>query len=76
MSDNNEPKKIYLGDDKKIMGVCSGMAEYFNMDPTVVRLAAVALLFITGGSAAIAYLIAGVVMPKKPVSPQGPIEKS
>ena len=66
MADSNEPKKLYLSKDKKIMGVCGGIAEYLNADPTLVRLIAVVLLLVTGGAAVIAYLIAGVVVPKQP----------
>jgi phage shock protein C len=76
MADTNEPKKLYLSTkDKKIMGVCGGIAEYTNSDPTLIRLIAVVLLLVTGGAAIVAYLIAGVVIPK-PTEPQGPIEKS
>jgi phage shock protein C len=76
MADANEPKRLYLSDkDKKIMGVCGGIAEYFNIDPTIVRLGAVVLVLVTGGAAIIAYLIVGVVVPKAPTTPQGPIEK-
>ena len=77
MAETNEPKKLYLSTkDKKIMGVCGGIAEYLNADPTLIRLIAVVLLLVTGGSAAVAYLIAGVVIPKPPTETQGPIEKS
>jgi phage shock protein C len=76
MADTNEPKKLYLSTkDKKIMGVCGGIAEYTNSDPTLIRLIVVVLLLVTGGAAIVAYLIAGVVIPK-PTEPQGPIEKS
>jgi phage shock protein C len=69
MADTNEPKRLYLSNkDKKIMGVCGGIAEYFNVDPTVVRLAAVVLVLVTGGAAVIAYLIVGVVVPKSPTA--------
>ena len=57
--------KLYRGRDKKIAGVCSGIAEYFGWDPTVVRLAWVAFLLV-GGSGVIAYIIAMIVMPERP----------
>ena len=62
------PKKLYLStDDKKIFGVCGGIAEYFNADATVVRLAFVFITIITGVFPGIlGYLIAAVVIPKKP----------
>jgi phage shock protein PspC (stress-responsive transcriptional regulator) len=52
--------------DRKISGVCGGVAEYLNVDPTVIRLAAVALTIITGGAFIIAYVVAMVVMPESP----------
>jgi phage shock protein PspC (stress-responsive transcriptional regulator) len=51
--------------DKKICGVCGGIAEYFNMDPTIIRLLWVlASLFV--GSGILAYIIAAFIMPNKP----------
>jgi phage shock protein C len=52
--------------DRKISGVCGGIAEYLNVDPTLVRLAAVALAIITGGAFIIAYIVAMIVMPQSP----------
>jgi len=51
--------------DKKIAGVCGGFAEYLELDPTLVRLLWVALIFI-GGWGVIAYLVAWIVMPQAP----------
>lgn len=59
-------KKLYRSvDDSKIGGVCAGIAEYFNIDPTIVRLLAVFLLF-AWLSSAIAYVIAWIIVPKAP----------
>jgi phage shock protein C len=49
--------------DKKIAGVCGGMAEYFGVDVTLVRLIAVVLALL-GGSGLIIYLVAWLIMPK------------
>lgn len=59
-------KKLYRteGADAKILGVCGGLAEYFGVDPTVVRVAAVLLVFFAGLSLWV-YIIAGLIMPKK-----------
>ena len=59
-------KKLYKSDsDKKICGVCGGIAEYFDIDPTVIRLIWVlAVLF--AGCGILAYIIAAIIMPKKP----------
>ena len=60
-------KKLYRSrDGKLICGVCAGIAEYFNIDPTVVRVA-FALFACMGGSGILAYLIAAIVIPQNPV---------
>ena len=59
-------KKLYKSrDNKKIDGVCAGVGEYFDIDPTLVRLAWV---FVTlfAGAGLIAYIIAALVIPRKP----------
>ena len=58
-------KKLYRSHNKIIAGVCSGITEYFEIDPTVVRLGAV-LFSLAGGSGILAYIIAAVIMPEKP----------
>lgn len=57
-------KKLYKSDlDKKLCGVCGGVAEYFEIDSTIVRLAWVVFTLL-GGSGILAYIIAALVMPK------------
>ncbi len=59
-------KKLTLSRrDKKIAGVCGGFAEYLDLDPTLVRLLWVALVFFAGWGV-IAYLVAWIVMPLGP----------
>lgn len=48
--------------DKKICGVCGGIAEYFDMDPTVIRLIC-ALICLAYGSGIVIYIILAIVMP-------------
>lgn len=50
--------------DRKICGVCGGLAEYLNLDPTVIRLIW-ALLVIAAGTGLVAYIIAAFVMPEE-----------
>ncbi|MBP3261401.1 PspC domain-containing protein [Pseudobutyrivibrio sp.] len=59
-------KKLYKSSNKKICGVCAGIAEYFDIDPTIVRLiwAAVTL---AGGSGILIYIIAALVMDDYPI---------
>lgn len=60
-------KKLYLSDtDKKLCGVCGGIAEYFEVDTTLIRLVWVMLsIFSVGFPGIIAYIIACMVIPKK-----------
>lgn len=59
-------KKLYLSaTDKKISGVCGGIAEYFDLDPTLVRLGWV-IFCLAGGSGVIGYIIAAMIMPHRP----------
>lgn len=61
-------KKLYRSrTDSMIGGVCGGLAEYFDIDPAIVRLAAVLLVF-AGGAAVIAYIIAWIIIPQRPLS--------
>ena len=50
--------------DRKIAGVCGGIAEYLNTDPTVVRLVTV-LLMLGFGSGLLAYIVCAIVMPEE-----------
>ncbi|MCR5477724.1 MAG: PspC domain-containing protein [Lachnospiraceae bacterium] len=59
-------KKLYKSmTDRKICGVCGGIGEYFEIDPTIVRLILVAFC-LAGGSGIIAYIIAALVMDDEP----------
>lgn len=59
-------KKMYRteGPDAKLFGVCGGIAEYFGIDPTIIRLATLVLL-VPGGMSFWVYVVAALVMPKK-----------
>lgn len=62
-----EPKRLYRSQsDRKICGVCGGIAEYFNIDPTLVRLGGVLLACISFGTGILAYFIAAVIIPDQP----------
>ena len=59
-------KKLTLSEtDKKICGVCGGIAEYFEIDSTLVRVAWVILSFLFG-SGLLAYILCALIMPKPP----------
>ena len=61
----NEKKLYKSSTDKKLAGVCGGIAEYFNLDSTLVRLGWV-LFSLLGGSGLLAYIIAAIIMPDRP----------
>ncbi|MBR3408305.1 MAG: PspC domain-containing protein [Paludibacteraceae bacterium] len=63
-----EEKKLYRSENKMLGGVCAGIAEYFGVDPTVVRVAyAVLSVFSTGFPGLLLYIILLIIMPKKPL---------
>lgn len=56
-------KRLYKSStDKKVCGVCGGIANYCDVDPTVIRLIWV-IFTLVGGSGLIAYIIAAIIMP-------------
>ena len=50
--------------NKVICGVCGGIGEYLNIDPTIIRLLCIALIF-GAGSGLLAYIIAAIIIPEK-----------
>ena len=62
----NTKKRLYRteGNDAKIFGVCGGIAEYFDIDPTIVRVVC-AVLILVYGTGFLAYLVCALCMPKK-----------
>lgn len=59
-----ENKRLYRSSvNCMLAGVCGGIAEYFNIDPTLIRLAWV-LFSVCGGSGVLAYIIAAIIIPK------------
>ena len=65
--DCNMEKRLYKSNQNKMIdGVCGGIAEYFGIDPTVVRLIW-ALFSLMGGSGILAYIIAAIIIPRNPV---------
>lgn len=59
-----ENKRLYRSTTNCMLaGVCGGIAEYFNIAPTLIRLAWV-LFCALGGSGVLAYIIAAIIIPK------------
>lgn len=61
-------KKLYKTPDKKICGVCGGLADYFNIDPTLVRLAAFMLTYVSFGVALLVYFIMAIAIENPPMN--------
>lgn len=58
------PRRLYrLAYDKKIAGVCAGLAKYMDVDVTLVRILVVAGFFVTAGMVLLAYIAAWIIMP-------------
>ncbi len=58
-------KKLYRSmADKKLCGVCGGLGEYFDVDPTLIRLLWIVFTFM-GGAGLLAYIICAIVVPQQ-----------
>jgi len=67
--ENDNPKKLYRSQKNRVFaGVCGGLGEFFNVDPTWIRLLFV-LFLLAGGTALIVYLIMWLVVPEAPSAP-------
>lgn len=64
---NNDYKQLKRSSTNRMIGgVCAGVGEYTNIDPTVIRLTAVLLFFLTGPGIVVAYLILALIIPEEP----------
>lgn len=60
-------KRLYRSrESRMIAGVCGGLGEYFDMDPTLVRLILVTAALV-GGSGLLAYILAWIIIPERPI---------
>ncbi|MBQ6788282.1 MAG: PspC domain-containing protein [Lachnospiraceae bacterium] len=62
-NNNNEYRKLYKSRNRMLCGVCGGIGEYFNIDPTVIRLLWI-IFSVLGGCGILAYIIAAIVIPE------------
>jgi len=66
-----EGKELYRSKtNRKIFGVCGGLAKYFDIDPTMVRFIFVALILMSFGWGLLIYIILGIVMPEEKMNTQ------
>jgi phage shock protein C len=63
---NPQPVKrlVRTSNDQMIGGVCGGLARYFDVDPTLVRVVAVVALVVAFPAAVVGYLLAWAIMPR------------
>lgn len=65
MNDEKNIKQLKRSlQNRKLCGVCGGIGEYLNLDPTVIRLIWIVLSIASFGTGLIAYIIAAIVMPE------------
>lgn len=57
-------KRLTKSKDAKIAGVCGGIAEYFNVDPTLVRVGYLIFTFVAAGSPILLYFILALIIPE------------
>ena len=58
-------KRLYRSNTNYMLaGVCGGIAEYFNLDPTLIRLAWVILTLLGAGTGIVAYILAAIIIPQ------------
>lgn len=68
-------KQLYRSrDDRMVAGVCGGLGEYFNIDPTIIRLIFVFGSIVTGSGLFWAYLVLMVVVPEEPLASEAVVE--
>ncbi|MBE3584219.1 MAG: PspC domain-containing protein [Limnochordaceae bacterium] len=70
--ENQRPpvRRLYRKRSNQMLGgLASGLADYFDVDVSLVRLAWIVLTFATGGAAAVAYIVAWIVVPEEPDEP-------
>ncbi len=69
-----EPKRLYRSrTDRMVSGVCGGLAQYFNIDVTLVRLAFL-LLLVFGGGGFLIYIVLAIVVPEEGTTAGSPQE--
>ncbi|HES59982.1 MAG: PspC domain-containing protein [Calditrichaceae bacterium] len=61
-------KQIYRSNNKMFAGVCAGIAEYFDIDPTLVRLGYVLLSIASFGMGLVVYIILMIILPQAPTT--------
>ena len=65
---SDQPRRLYRSRaDRTFLGVCSGLGEFLQVDPTILRLLLVAATFLTGPGVVFAYLVMALIVPVEPL---------
>lgn len=59
-------KRLYRSQNRIACGICGGIGEYFNIDPTIVRLIWILVTCFTAGAGIVAYLVCAFIFPERP----------
>ena len=62
---NSQPRRLTRSRDQMLAGVAGGIADYFSLDPTIVRILFVISAFVSFGTAILAYIVLALVLPKE-----------
>ncbi len=62
---NEQPKKLYRSRNRMLGGVCGGLAEYWNVDPTLIRVVIAVLFFVPMMPVVLPYLIMWLLIPER-----------
>ncbi len=72
MNTNNAPRRLFRSRNQRVIaGVCGGLAEYFNLDPTWIRLLFILLSLLGVGLFVVVYIICWIIVPLAPNSSTG-----
>lgn len=66
MEAHNSNKKLYKSNKKIVCGVCAGIAEYFDIAPTLIRLAIAIISLSSLGTGLLAYIVAAIIIQEEP----------
>lgn len=61
---SNQRKVVRRTDDRMVAGVCSGVAAYLGLDPTLVRIVTAVAAVFSFGTVAVAYVVAWLLLPE------------
>lgn len=67
MTTDNSPRRLYRSNDSIIAGVCGGLADFFGLDRSLIRIATL-ILILFGGLSLWVYLILWLIVPRAPKS--------